>query len=74
MAPATLARRRLFQNVAAGKHSVVLSMTGNKNASSGGWYFYFDFLECAVLSDVPDAPETRTDVGMATDYRHRQHV
>ena len=43
-------------------------MTGNKNASSEGWYFYFDFLECAVLSDVPDAPETRTDVGLATDY------
>lgn len=63
-----LARRRLFQNVAAGQHSIVISMTGNKNASSGGWYFYFDFLECAVLSDVPDAPETRSDVGVATDY------
>ncbi len=63
-----LARRRLFQNVAAGHHTIVLSMTGSKNASSGGWYFYFDFLECAVLSDVPDAPETRTDVGLATDF------
>ena len=63
-----LARRRLFQNVAAGQHTIVISMTGNKNASSGGWYFYFDFLECAVLSDVPDAPETRSDVGLATDY------
>ncbi len=63
-----LARRRLFQNVAAGHHSIVISMTGNKNANSGGWYFYFDFLECAVLTDVPDAPETRTDVGLATDF------
>jgi hypothetical protein len=63
-----LVRRRLFANVAAGKHAVVLSMTGDKNANSGGWYFYFDFLECAVLSDVPDALETRTDVGLATDF------
>ena len=44
-----LARRRLFQNVAAGQHTIVISMTGNKNASSGGWYFYFDFLECGSL-------------------------
>ena len=64
----TLVRRRMFQNVAAGNHTVVFSMTGNKNASSQGWYFYFDFVECAVLTDVPDAPETRTDVGLATDY------
>ena len=63
-----LARRRLFQNVAAGHHTIIISMTGNKNASSGGWYFYFDFLECAVLTDVPPAPETRSDVGMATDF------
>lgn len=64
----TLVRRRLFANVAPGKHAVVLAVTGNKNAASGGWYFYFDFLECAVLSDAPDAPETRTDVGLATDF------
>ncbi len=63
-----LARRRLFAGVAAGKHTVVLAMTANKNANSGGWYFCFDFLECAVLSDVPNAPETRTDVGLATDF------
>lgn len=63
-----LARRRLFQSVAAGHHTVVLTLTGNKNTSSQGWYFYFDFLECAVLSDVPDAPETRSDVGMSTDF------
>ena len=51
------AGRLLFSNVAAGKHSVVISVTGNKNTSSSGWYLYFDFLECAVLSDVRDPPE-----------------
>ena len=66
--PGMLARRRLFASVAAGKHTVVLAMTSNKNANSGGWYFYFDFLECAVLSDVPDAPQVRTDVGMSADF------
>jgi hypothetical protein len=38
-------RRLLFSGVAAGQHSVTITLTGNKNASSQGWYFYFDFLE-----------------------------
>ena len=61
-------RRKLFGGATRGQHSVVLTLTGNKNAASQGWYFYFDFLECAVPSNVPDAPEVRTDVGLATDY------
>ena len=61
-------RRRLFSNVAPGAHSVVLTLTGDKNAASQGWFFYFDFLECAVLSDVPDALATRTDIAVATDF------
>jgi hypothetical protein len=36
--------------------------------SSSGWYFYLDFLECAVPGDVPDAPEVRTDFGLACDF------
>jgi hypothetical protein len=47
-------RRLLFSGVAAGQHRVVIMLSGNKNPSSQGWYFYFDFLECAVKSDVPD--------------------
>ena len=61
-------RRMLFSGVAAGQHNIVIAITGTKNASSQGWYFYFDFLECAVLSDVPDAPATTTDVAVATDF------
>jgi hypothetical protein len=67
-ASARQVRRLLFSNVAPGQHSAVITVTNDKNANSAGWYLYFDFLECAVLSDVPDAPEVRTDVGMATDY------
>jgi hypothetical protein len=62
-------RRKVFSGVAAGKHSVVISFTGGINSLSSGWYFYYDFLECAVTTvNVPDAPETRTDVGVATDF------
>jgi hypothetical protein len=53
---------------AAGQHSVVVTLTGTKNAGSSGWYFYFDFLECAVASDVPDAPIVNTSVGLACDF------
>ena len=61
-------RRLLFAGVAAGAHVVVVTITGTKNAASAGYYCYFDFLECAVLSDVPDAPAMRTDVAVATDF------
>jgi hypothetical protein len=61
-------RRLLFSGVAAGQHQVVITLSGNKNASSQGWYFYFDFLECAVKSDVPDPAATTTAVAVATDF------
>lgn len=61
-------RRKLFSNVTPGKHSVEIRLTGTKNVNSQGFYFYLDFIECAVASDVPDAPEMRTDIGVATDY------
>jgi hypothetical protein len=61
-------RRLLFSGVAAGQHKVVITLSGNKNASSQGWYFYFDFLECAVKSDVPGPVATTTAVGVATDF------
>jgi len=61
-------RRLLFAGVAAGQHKIVITLSGNKNTSSQGWYFYFDFLECAVKSDVPDPVATTTAVGVATDF------
>ncbi len=67
-APTTQTRRLLFSGVAAGQHSVVITLSGNKNASSQGWYFYFDFLECAVPSDVPDPAATTTAVAVSTDF------
>jgi len=61
-------RRLLFPGIAAGQHKVVITLSGNKNPSSQGWYFYFDFLDCAVASDVPDPVSTTTAVAVATDF------
>ncbi len=61
-------RRLLFSGVAAGQHRVVITLTSNKNPSSEGWYFYFDFLECAVKSDVPNPVSPTAAVGVATDF------
>jgi hypothetical protein len=61
-------RRKLFSHVSAGQHCIEIRLTGNKNPNSQGWYFCFDFLECAVPTDVPDAPELRSDVAVACDY------
>lgn len=60
-------RRLLFAGVAAGAHTVVIECA-DKRTESAGWYAYFDFLECAVRSEVTDAPEVRTDIGVATDF------
>ena len=58
--PAVVTRRRLRGAVAAGKHTVVLRSTGG--------FFYFDFLEAAVVSDVPDERPARTNISPALDY------
>jgi len=67
-AKARQVRRKVFSIVPPGQHSVEVRLTGTKNAASQGFYYYFDFLECAVPSDVPDPPELRTDVAVACDY------
>ncbi len=59
--PAVNARRRLLPAVTAGAHTIRfrLKETG---------YFYFDFLEAAVVSDVPAPPEARPNLSPALDY------
>lgn len=59
--PAVNTRRRIRTNIAAGTHTVVLTLLDNKP-------FYFDFLEAAVPSDVPDALPPRTDISPALDF------
>lgn len=59
--PAVNTRRRLRQNVPAGEHTVVL-----EQITPG--FFYFDFLEAVVATDVPDNLPPRTDFSPALDY------
>ncbi len=60
-ASAVVTRRLLRTAVAAGTHTVVIRV-----AQAG--VIYFDFLEAAVLSDVPDALAPRTNVSPALDF------
>lgn len=60
-ATAVNTRRLLRSGVSAGEHSVVL-----RHAAGGP--VYFDFIEAAVPSDVPDALEPRPLVSAAMDY------
>ena len=64
----TNVRRKLFGGVAAGRHSVVLTITSSHNPSSSGTYFYFDFLEMAVPGPAPNAPGANTAVGVSTEW------
>lgn len=60
-------RQRVRTSVAAGKHRVTLTLLTKETASSAN-YGYFDFLEAAVASDVPDPDVTYSDVCPANDY------
>jgi hypothetical protein len=54
-------RRLVRSGVAPGTHKVTL-----KVLTAG--YVYFDFIEAAVASDVPDAPPARPAISPALDY------
>ena len=58
---AVVTRRRVAVGVAAGRHTVTIRMI-----RSG--VFYFDFLEAAVVSDIPDALAPRTGISPALDF------
>jgi hypothetical protein len=58
---ALVTRRLLRSSVAAGSHTVVIRV-------QQAGFVYFDFLEAAVLSDVPDALTPRANVSPALDF------
>jgi hypothetical protein len=64
-ASAVVTRRLLRTAVAPGQHTVTIRM-------QQAGVFYFDFLEAAVLSDVPDALTPRTSVSPALDFDTNQ--
>ena len=62
---AVVTRRLLRTAVAPGQHTVTIRM-------QQAGVFYFDFLEAAVLSDVPDALKPRTNISPALDFDTNQ--
>jgi hypothetical protein len=58
---AIVTRRLLRSSVAAGSHTVTLRV-------QQAGVIYFDFLEAAVLSDVPDALAARANISPALDF------
>jgi len=58
---ALVARRILRSSVAAGKHTVIIRV-------QEAGFVYFDFLEAAVLSDVPDPIASRANISPALDF------
>lgn len=62
--------------IAAGSHTVVITLTSTNHVSlssvwdsnSSGYYFYFDYLEAALPSDVLDPAVTYPNVMPATDF------
>lgn len=65
--PAINTRRLVRTAVAAGSHSVTLTVRA-KNAISSANFCYFDFLEAANPTDVPDAPGPYPGRQPAIDY------
>lgn len=59
--PSVNTRRKVRTAVPAGEHTVTI------RAESAA-YFYFDFLEAVVASDVPDPVKIRANVSPALDY------
>ncbi len=60
---AVVTRRLLRTAVTPGRHTVTIQMQ-----TAGA--FYFDFLEAAVLSDVPDALAPRTNISAGARFRY----
>jgi hypothetical protein len=60
-ASAVVTRRRIRQNLPPGRHTVAIRLQ-----QPGA--FYFDFLEAAVLSDIPAALASRPDISPALDF------
>lgn len=65
--PAVVTRRVLRGAVAAGRHTVKLTVRASNPASAGN-FTYFDFIEAAVRGDVPDSPGPFPLRSPAIDY------
>jgi len=61
-------QRLLRTGLAPGSYIVKLTLLPTNNADSTGFNAYFDYLDAAVLSDVPDAPVVYPTYGVSLDW------
>ena len=66
--PQVITRRRIATALAAGSHTVTITLLSSQHAASTGTAFYFDYLHAVVEADVPDAPESLATVTAAHDF------
>ena len=62
------AMKKIGFGLAAGHHTVEMRALFDKNPSSTGYWFYYDYLWPLVPGDVPDAPHVYSDVSLAIDF------
>lgn len=65
---AVVTRRKIASAVPPGEHFVTLTVDAVNNGASSGFNCYFDFLEAAVPSDVPDPLPALANIRPANDY------
>lgn len=64
----TVTRVLLASAVAAGNHTVTLTVDASKNVDSSGYNAYFDYLQAAVLSDVQPPAIDYDNINPAWDF------
>jgi hypothetical protein len=62
------ARVRIASGVAAGQHTVRITVSGAKSPASGGWNIGVDFIEALVPADWDAPAQVYSNVGFATDF------
>ena len=62
------AMKRIGGGIPPGSHTVQIAALFDKNPSSSGYYFYYDYLWPLIPQDVPEAPQTYENVSLAIDF------
>ncbi len=62
------AMKQIGSGISPGAHTVQITALFDKNPSSSGYYFYYDFLWPLTPQDVPDGPQTYENISLAVDF------
>ena len=62
------AMKKIGGGIPPGSHTVQITALFDKNPSSSGYYFYYDYLWPLVPQDVPEPPHVYENVSLAIDF------